>query len=396
MPEPVHLELSHRLTLALVEGEGMNDFLNRFMHAIAEVLGTPRVVLYDYDEQTDGFELLYFLGYSPDARGELTRRLRGLELQRALERREPYAADTDRSRLLPLYFQETLEAVLLVEASDGDAVSPDRLAAVYPIVSRFLGLFMSSSRLPVNQRRESFHTLSLERAREVQLSYLPPPSTETRHFEIFGYNQSAALVGGDYFDYYRQRPGSLQFVVADACGHGMPAALTISAFRGMLMAATRREGSLESLFDELNEQLYTATDQLQYLTGVFCDYDHESRELLYLNAGHHRPLLLRASGDHTTLGGGGLPLGMFAGSRYEPLRCRVAPDDLLVLFTDGVVEIQDAADAFFGIERILSAAREHRERPLRTLVREILARAEAFSSSAQPEDDMTLFLVRFR
>jgi len=162
------------------------------------------------------------------------------------------------------------------------------------------------------------------------------------------------------------------------------------------MEATRREGSFEPLFDELNERLYTSTDQLQYLTGIFCNYDQESRELLYLNAGHHRPLLVRANGEHTTLDGGGLPLGMFSGSYYEPLRCRPECGDLLVLFTDGVVEILDDNEVFFGTEGIMSAVRDHRERPLRDLAREILGRAEAFSVSAQPDDDMTLFLVRFR
>lgn len=236
----------------------------------------------------------------------------------------------------------------------------------------------------------------LERAREVQLSYLPAEYTVTDRYEIFGYNQSSALVGGDYFDYFSQHKGSIQCVVADACGHGMAAAIIMSTFRGLLHAEVQRLDELATLFTRLNQQLYAAQARLQYLTAVFLNYREEPGELEYLNAGHFDPLVLRAGGTSSWLPGGGPPLGMFRDSNYEVMSCRVQPGDLLVLFTDGLVELRNTADEFFGAERVLETALSMRTLPLRDLAREVFASAAGFSSSPQPEDDLTLFLMRLR
>jgi len=392
----VKQRLSQLLTEALVRGEGMNDFLGRFLSGVAEVLGVDRLVLYDYDEHVDAYDLLWFHGHPADARTELRRRLLTLDVRRALEQREPYRTDDDERQLLvPLYFQDTLEAVLLIESSETLTLD-DTTREAYALISRFLGLFMSSSRLPVNQRREPFQVSALERAREVQMSYLPAQCAATDRYEIFGYNQSSALVGGDYFDYFCHRRRTLQFVVADACGHGMPAALTICTFRELLHGEVRHMTELEGLFDELNRKLYTNADQLRYLTAVFFDFDENNGELRYFNAGHHKPLIVRASGEHHWLEGGGLPLGMFGDARYELQSCHVAPGDLLVLFTDGVVDIQNVQEEFFGIEGVLDAVMLHRGSALTEMVRGVLSRAEQFNRSTEPDDDLPVFGIRFR
>jgi len=390
-------ELARRLSLALVEGDGPNDIMHRLLGAVAEVLAVPRLVLYDYDERSDAFNLLYFRGHAADARSELQRRLRQLSLRPALGSEEPYAVTRGGEALVvPLYFQDTLEAVLLLDDPAAARGGGERLRPALRLVARFLGLFMSSMRLPVNQRERFLNPTVLERAREVQLSYLPASCAETEDYEIFGYNQSAALVGGDYFDYFCRRSSTLQLVVADACGHGMPAALTICAFRDLLHAGTHELEEIGTLFDRINRDLYASTGMLQYLTAVFCDYHERRGELLYLNAGHHRPLLVRADGAHEWLPGGGLPLGMFEDARYELASVAVKSGDLLVLFTDGIVDLQDGGERFFGTQGVCEAVLAHRASPLRLLARSVLARAEAFRGRAEADDDLTLFLLRLR
>jgi sigma-B regulation protein RsbU (phosphoserine phosphatase) len=235
----------------------------------------------------------------------------------------------------------------------------------------------------------------LERAREVQVSYLPREFAVTDRYEIFGYNQSAALVGGDYFDYFCREPESIQFVVADACGHGLAAAFTMCTFRGMLHAAVEHSSELDTLFDALNRRLYVGTDHLQYLTGVFCDYAQPEGRLRYFNAGHFAPLLIRTDGTAERLPGRGRPLGMFSDSTYEIQSWPVSRGDLLVLFTDGLFEIRNAREEYFGVDGILSTVLEHRRLSLRELAGEVLRSAARFSHTSQPDDDITLFLVRF-
>ncbi len=389
--------LGRSFTSALVQGEGMNDFMHRFLAGIGEILEAPRLVLYDYDELYDVFDLLYFQGYPEDARSDLQTRLRRLDSRRALRDRDPFVTDDGaRELLVPLYFQDTLEALLLLERAVDTRISAEECAPAFLLVSRFLGLFMSSNRLPVNQGKASAPSSDLERAREVQISYLPPPHTVTDRYEIFGYNQSSALVGGDYFDYFCRKPDSLQFVVADACGHGLPATFTMCTFRAMLHAEVERLDDLSPLFDTLNHQLYAGGNQLQYLAGVFCDYEAGESRLRYSNAGHFSPVLVRPDGTTAPLPGRGRPLGMFKDSTYEMYSHPVAAGDLLLLYTDGLFELRNAEDEFFGADGIVSVVAAHRGRPLRDIAMEVLASAARFSHSLQPDDDLTLFLVRFR
>jgi serine phosphatase RsbU (regulator of sigma subunit) len=401
MPDRTTLNPADRLgqlfTRALADGESVNDFLRRFHVAIADTLGVSASVLYDYDEVNDAFDLLYFVGYAPDARSALHRRMSSLDLRRALRQRDPYPADgTGRQLLLPLYFRDTLEAVLLLEHGAGPFVLDEQTKRACHMVSRFVGLFMSSNRLAVNQPKTQPATSDLERAREVQQSYLPSRYPETDRYEIFGYNQSSALVGGDYVDFFQHDDARVQCVLADACGHGLAAALVMSNFRGLLQSEVRRPDDPGTLFTRLNQLLYASGGSLSYLTGIFLDYHHEEGRLRYLNAGHFDPVVLRASGDVSHLGGGGPPLGMFPTSDYVASSATVAPGDLLVLFTDGLVELANTADECFGVEGACRSALAHRHRPLPELASEILAAASVWSGRSKLEDDLTLFLMRFR
>jgi len=392
-PEPVDAfeeALGAQFVRALSARQGMNDLLHDFLEAIGDRLGAPRLVLYDYDECADVFELLYFRGYPGTARSDLNRRLQSLDVRRACSQHAPYAAGG--GIVVPLYFQDTLEALLLLE--DVAVEHPEALPGAR-LISRFLGLFLSSNRLPINQKRNLVSVTDLERAREVQMAYLPSEYPVTEKYEIYGYNQSSALVGGDYFDYFCRRPGSIECVVADACGHGLAAALIMSTFRGLLHSEAVAE-DFGTLFTRLNHQIFSGGELLQYLTAVFFDYDEATGRLRWFNAGHFDPLVVHSDGASTHLAGGGPPLGMFRATSFEPRAAQIASGDLLVLFTDGLVELRNESDEFFGVSGIEKAVAENRRADPRELARAVLAAASAFSSSRPPDDDLTLFVMRFR
>jgi len=354
--------LGTSLIHALVDGHGMNEFLHKFLESIGNSLSVSQLALYDYDELTDTFDLLYFCGYPDDFRSDLQKRIHSMDLRRALKERDPYWADPDQWQLLiPLYFQDILEAILLVESKD-----------------------------------EHLMVTDLERAREVQMNYLPAKHPETEKYELYGYNQSSALVGGDYFDYFWLQGNSVQCVIADACGHGLAAALVMSTFRGLLISEMRQSGGLSTLFDRLNQHLFTEGELIQYLTSIFFDYSEEDGCLRYFNAGHFDPLVIHEDASSSTLRVGGPPLGMFGWSKYEIGSQKISPGDMIVLFTDGLVELRNEQDEFFGVEGIRSNVIERRHLPLRDLAEELLAAAAQFSQKAQPDDDLTLFLMRFR
>ncbi|MGA2262615.1 MAG: PP2C family protein-serine/threonine phosphatase [Acidobacteriota bacterium] len=390
-----HLE--EALIEGLVWGKGMNDFLHRFLQAIAGAFSITHAALYSFHQASSTFEVMYFLGYHGKSRSDLRKRLHRMNMERAIQQREPYwSDDTHRHLLVPLYFQDTLEAVLILESANNPLQLDAIHLSVCQVLAPFLGLFLSSSRMPRGRHSDLVTVSDLERAREVQMSYLPSEHPVTDRYEIYGYNQSSALVGGDYFDYFRQREKTIQCVIADACGHGMAAALIMSAFRAFLHSEVFRLEDLSSLYTDLNAQIYSGRELIQYLTTVFFEYLEETQEIRYLNAGHFEPLLVHSDGTSSHLPGGGPPLGMFQHSTYEPTTAGVRQGDILVLFTDGLVELRNARDDFFGVEGILQAVADRRQMPLRDMAKGVLAAAASFSHKAEPDDDLTLFLMRFR
>ncbi len=390
-----HLE-SRRLCLALckelIEERNLNEFLENAFGWIGQAFGVGRICLVDYYEQTGYFDLLHFSGYPSDAVHQLGRRLEEMEVRRALSERLPYASTLNpHFWCIPLYFSQVLEAVLVLEGDRPIQAGPAQQEAAH-ILSRLLGVLMSSTRLAVNQKHQ-FDPADLRRARQIQVSFLPRQTPRCEICEVYGFNRASATVGGDYFDYFQPGDDSLQCILADACGHGLAAALIMSNFRGLLQTRISAREAPHQLFDSLNQDVHFDEDFIQYLTGIFLDYRATGRALSYLNAGHYEPLVFSRDGSCRTLPGGGPPLGMFKNSRYPLGQARLAPGDLVVLFTDGLVDVEGSRGAYFGVEGVGDAIRGSLEAPLPEIAETVLGRAQSFSDD-RLDDDVTLLLMR--
>lgn len=392
-PLAEHLSLS--FTRSLVELTGLNEFMGSVLPVVASTFGTDRLSLVDYYENTNRFALIHFEGYPSGSRYVLQRRFAEMELSRAKRNAEPYQSrENPRLLSIPLYFREILEAVVVLESEQPITLTPELLEAA-EVISRFLGLFMSSSRLEVN-REQAIDFDDLKRARQIQLNFLPRQYPSRPTCEVYGYNNSSNMVGGDYFDYFQKHETSVQCILADACGHGLAAALIMSNFRGLLQSTMAREIEFRRLFDHLNQQVHFEEELIQYLTGIFLNLDEGSRRLEYLNAGHYEPLVFNAGGQVRSLPGGGPPLGMFKESTYQIGETSLEPGDLVVLYTDGLVDIEDHSAAFFGTEGIVKSVMENLHHPLGDIAHGVMDTARQFQDSHEFEDDITLFLMRVR
>ncbi len=385
--------LSQALVRELVLKPSLNEFMERALPLVGEAFGSGKVILVDYREHFDRFDVLFFEGYGTESLYALGRRLGEMEVRKALATREPYHSSQSPGFLvIPLYFSDILEAVVVLEGLHPIELTDSRREAAR-VASRFLGVVMSSTRLAVN-REQLVDTDDLQRARQIQLSFLPKQYPSSDRCQVYGCNTSSASVGGDYFDFFRIRDGSLQCILADACGHGMAAALIMSNFRGLLQSEMARRGEYVDLFAALNESVHFDEDFIQYLTGVFLDFDETSRRLSYLNAGHYDPIVIGEDGRHRTLPGGGPPLGMFRGSRYPHGEARLNTGDVITLFTDGLIDIHDGKGRYFGEEGVIETVRLHRKKDLAAIAEEVIANAQRFADGAPVEDDVTLFLMR--
>ena len=228
--------------------------------------------------------------------------------------------------------------------------------------------------------------------------------TEFGRFDSYGRTLPTAVVGGDFFDTLdlERRFGlrdRMAVVVADASGHGLPAAMLIRDFNTALYTAIAFQAHYERettplLFGKINRRMYRSSLPNQYITAFYGELRLDGR-ILYINAGHLPPVLISRD-DAKLLDIGGLVLGAFKHLPFEHKvgEARMESGDLLLCYTDGVVETTDPKGQEYGLNRLIAAARRHRHLDARRLFDCLLQDIEQFSQSAPQGDDRTLFVVK--
>jgi sigma-B regulation protein RsbU (phosphoserine phosphatase) len=234
----------------------------------------------------------------------------------------------------------------------------------------------------------------LELASRVQHGLLPQTDVNYRDWRIHYLYRPAGIVSGDYCDLIpgAGEEGKLIFLVGDVTGKGVAASLLMTHLHAMFRALSGLGLELDRLMEIANRVFCESTIAGQYATLV-CGRAGLSGEIEIASAGHF-PVLLASKGGVKHLEATGLPLGMFAASRYTVRRVRLEPRDSLLLYTDGISEARDSSGEEYGVAGISrDTAGRHGWEP-RDLVAACMADVERHSSGVRPVDDQTLMVVQ--
>ncbi len=233
-------------------------------------------------------------------------------------------------------------------------------------------------------------------ARRIQASLLPERPPAIPGAEVAGVCVPARNVGGDYYDAFALPDGRLGMLIADVSGHNVGAALMMAVSRAALRAVIRENHSPRAVLAEVNSLLADDLARAELFVSVFyAVYDPATGDLLYANAGHNLPLLLRHGGDGIeTLDAEGILLGVVDTFPFEERTVRLAPGDVLLIYTDGFTEAaRGPGEEMFGERRLEDALRAVRDRPVAEIARDLLRAVEAFSTGADA-DDRTAVVMR--
>ena len=249
-------------------------------------------------------------------------------------------------------------------------------------------------RLAVNQKlREERMVAIMEEARQIQNSILPRHLPKPGDFEIAARSVAAEIVGGDFYDVIVLDDEIFNVVIADATGHGLPAALQVrDVFTGLRMALSR-EYKLTRTLERLNNIIHRSRLATKFVSLVLVELDLAGT-VIYSNAGHPRPVLMHGDGSVARLDMGGPILGPIPNAKYSiGIQC-MAPGDLLVLFTDGITEATDDNDEEYGVERLIHNLRTIRHQDPAAIVNRIFTDAAEFSRESPPADDQTVVVLK--
>jgi sigma-B regulation protein RsbU (phosphoserine phosphatase) len=242
----------------------------------------------------------------------------------------------------------------------------------------------------------------LEIARDIQRWLAPEKPPQIAGLELAFATQPANTVGGDYHDAFIRRRGPeatadqrLLLMVADVAGKSVPAALLMATFQASLRTLAATPGSVTKLVTGLNRAMAAYSHHgLRFTTSFLGEIDPASRELVYVNAGHNAPILRRASGSVERLEMGGMPLGIFSEAGFECGRVGLAAGDLLLAFSDGVIEATNERDEMYGEERLLQLVGRISTESAEGVKNLIFSQVNAFVGHTRRDDDITCLVLR--
>jgi serine phosphatase RsbU (regulator of sigma subunit)/catechol 2,3-dioxygenase-like lactoylglutathione lyase family enzyme len=240
--------------------------------------------------------------------------------------------------------------------------------------------------------RQAAHDLAI--AKQVQTRLFPQRQPLIQTLAYAGICHPARTVGGDYYDFLDLGGRRLGLVLADIAGKGMGAALLMANLQAALRSqcATAREQP-QRFLRSVNQLLYDNTAEGDYATLFFAEYDDDTRKLRYSNCGHPPALLLQGDDGLERLWPTCTVVGLFDKWDCAMEERTLAPGDAVLLYTDGVTEALNGEGEEFGEERLLEAARQHRELSPPELLVAVADQARKFNPAEQA-DDITLIVAK--
>ncbi|HEV7787006.1 MAG TPA: PP2C family protein-serine/threonine phosphatase, partial [Thermoanaerobaculia bacterium] len=261
---------------------------------------------------------------------------------------------------------------------------------------RFLGVWRKES----SRHRERLRMREeIEYARKIQLSMLPQGAPEIDWLDLAAASLPATEVGGDYYDYFRLSPTQLALVLGDVSGHGLASGLLLSGVRSCLYLLEQDLVSPIRVFEKLNHRVRRTTERRTYMTLLCAVLDSEAGTLTVTSAGHPPVLRYDPRGRcFDEIGRGAPPLGTFLQADYTEERLPVAAGDLLVFYTDGLVEARNAQGQDYGDARLQRAVARAAtgSRTAREVRDSILSDLSNFRGDEEQADDITVVVVRLR
>jgi sigma-B regulation protein RsbU (phosphoserine phosphatase) len=236
-------------------------------------------------------------------------------------------------------------------------------------------------------------------AREIQLAILPrvfPPFPEDADkLDIAASMTAAKDVGGDFYDFFRIDEDRIGFVIADVSGKGVPAAIFMAVSRTLIRATGISGTSPGECITYSNKLLAQESVDCMFVTVFYGIYNTKTGEIVYCNAGHNPPYILKQNGTVEALPMAKNPMvGAIADMTFQEETLQLEKGETLVMFTDGVTEAMNTQNEEFGEDRLMDTLEEVTMHSSQEIIDAVKADVKTFTGEAEQSDDITLLVLK--
>jgi phosphoserine phosphatase RsbU/P len=391
-----------------------DDLLERIGQLLKRVIDFHMFTILLWNDRTQLFEHRFSSRFGERVTRERTIALGEGLIGTAAQLREPIlAADVRkdpryveanpevRSELaIPLVYKGEVIGVLDLEHTRVNYYNEDHQRTLSTLASQVAISIANAKLYQRIHEEEQRMERDLDMARQVQLRLMPSRPPILDRAEIAAKFVAARSIGGDVYDYLDYGSGRIALAVGDVSGKAAPAALYAALVSGILRSLAPQHLSPAAMLAALNDQLQERKLDSQYVTMLLALWDESNQTLQIANAGSVQPLFVAASADPTkppsvrTIKAEGFPLGLFPNAEYEEFTLSTRPGDLIVFFSDGIVDAINATSEMFGDERLTHLLESQHHPTAQSTVDAILQAVTDFQSGTDHFDDETIVVLR--
>ena len=277
--------------------------------------------------------------------------------------------------------------------SDRPGGYDDAAKAVVGVYASAVAATIENARLIAEVRDKRRLDSDIALARDVMEDLLPHATPALAGFDIAGAHEASLAVGGDYYEFIPLPEDRWGVVIADVVGKGIAAALLVAAIRASISSLVGHELAVRAVMRRANRFFHESVEEGRYVTLFYMVIDVLAQSLLYVNAGHVPPVLVRLGGEIELFEEGGVPLGLFTAPRYFEGHAAFRPGDLLGLYTDGIVEQMSPAGEEFGRARLIEILRNAAGASATEICASVMQQVHRFGAGTQT-DDRTLVIIK--
>jgi phosphoserine phosphatase RsbU/P len=287
---------------------------------------------------------------------------------------------------------------LLKKVKDGFDEEKKELVQTF---ARQASLSIENFRLLTKTIEAERYKEELKIAQRIQKSLLPIHFNATENFEIEGFSESAHEVGGDYYDFYQTKQGKIIIIVGDVSGKGTTAAFHMAQMKGIFQTLVQMELTAEDFLNLANQALSNCLAKSSFMTVTLVMIDTHTRQVEIARAGHCPTLYYNAKVKQSLyFQGDGLGLGIIRKGDYRKFLATqffaCAKNDLLLLYTDGIVEAKDEEGEEFGYDRLQTILETNAQAEPKHIIEKIITELDHFRADNYIQDDHTLVVVKCR